>query len=117
MVLPDLLGVDRGEADAVVDGLRVPRLADTEAIHLSYFHVRNHLRRWDGDEGDVGTATCGVTGIDATGGEPVADPHGMGAGWECHGEGHWMAGSFGGVDKRLERFRVGPDFSLERVGK
>ena len=37
--------VMRGEADAVGDGARVPRLADAEAVHLADLHVGDHLRR------------------------------------------------------------------------
>ena len=45
MILPDLLGGDGGEADAVGDGARVPRLAHAEAVHLADLHVGDHLRR------------------------------------------------------------------------
>ena len=117
VVLPDVLGVDGGEADVVLDGLGIPWLADAEAVHFSGLHVSDHLRRRDGDEGNVSATTGGVAGIDAAGGEPVADPHGVGAGREGHGEGHGRAGGLGGIDERLERFRIGGDLALERVGE
>jgi hypothetical protein len=117
VVLPDRLGVDAGESDAVGDGLAVPRFADAEAVHLADLHVGDHLRRRDGDQGDIGTAARGVAGVDAAGGEPVAQPHGVGAGREGHRESHRIAGCFRGVDQRLEGLRVGRDFAFERIGE
>src|SRR3989449_10995859 len=38
VVLPELLGRDRGEADAIDDGAGPPRLAHTAAVHLADLH-------------------------------------------------------------------------------
>jgi hypothetical protein len=79
---PDVLGVERCEADAVGDDARVPGLADAEAVHLAHLHVGDHLRWWDDDECDV------LVGIDAAGPQPIAGPHGVRPGREGHREGH-----------------------------
>jgi len=51
-----------------MDQLQVPRFANAEAIHGADLHVGDHLRRRHHDGFDV------LVGIDAAGGEPVADP-------------------------------------------
>ena len=99
MVLPDLLRGDGREADAVGDRARVPRLADAVAVHLADLHVRDHLRRRDGDEGDV------AVGIDAAGAEPVAHPHRVRAGRVRHRERHRGALGLGLEGERLELLR------------
>ena len=85
MVLPDLAGGAGGEADALVDELLVPRLADAEGVHVADLHVRHHLRRRHDDGRDV------LVGIDAAGGQPVADPQIVRAAGEGHGDLHFLA--------------------------
>src|SRR3989442_15412836 len=69
VVLPELLGRDRGEADAIDDGAGPPRLAHTVAVHLADLHVGDHLSRRNGDERDV------AIGIDSARAQPLPGPH------------------------------------------
>ena len=62
----------------LMDQLLVPRFADAEAIHGADLHVGDHLRRRHHDGFDV------LVGIDAAGGQPVADPEIMRAARESH---------------------------------
>ena len=79
MPLPQFAGGGGGEADALVDELLVPRLADAEHIHVADLHVGDHLRRRHDDGRDI------LVGIDAAGGQPVAHPEVMRAAREGHG--------------------------------
>ena len=105
VIRPHLLRRDRGEADAVEDGAIVPRLADAEAVHLVDLHVRDHLRRRDGDQADV------LVRMNASRRQPVPRPHRVGAGRKRHRERERLTGSFRLVGDRLERLR-GPDAGL-----
>ena len=96
MVLPDLLRRHGGETDAVLDGAVVPRLPDAEAVHLVHLHVRDHLRRRDGDQVDV------AIGMDAARCEPVAQPHRVRAGRKRHRKGQRIAGGLGLFRQRLD---------------
>ena len=80
MFCPDLAGGAGRVADALVDELLVPRLADAEGVHVADLHVGHHLRRRHDDGRDV------LVGIDAAGGQPVADPQIVGAAREGHGD-------------------------------
>ena len=108
MILPDGLRRLRGEADLVVDGAVVPRLAHAEAIHVAHAHVGHHLRRRHHDGLHV------VEGMDAVGGEPVVDPHRVRAGGERLRE---RVLALLAVDERLELGAVGGALVLELVGK
>ena len=103
MLVPELAGGDRGVADVLVDELQVPRLADAEAIHGADLHVRHHLRRRNGDGLDV------LVGIDAAGGEPVADPEIVRAAREGLGGLHRLAGGLLLFQRLLERLGVEAD--------
>src|SRR5262245_2410725 len=82
MVFPYLLRGDRRKTDAIGDGARVPRLADAKAVHFAYLHIRHHLRRWNGDQGNI------LIGVDTAGSQPIAGPHGMGTWRKGHGKSH-----------------------------
>ena len=103
MLVPQLTGGDGGVADALVDELQVPRLADAEAVHGADLHVRHHLGRRHRDGLDV------LVGIDAAGGEPVADPKVVGAARERVRRLHGLARRLLLVERLLERLGVEPD--------
>ncbi len=105
MLEPDLAGGAGGEADVLVDELLVPRLADAEAVHVADLHVRHHLRRRHDDGRDV------LVGIDAAGGEPVADPQIVRAAGEGHGDLHFLARGLLLLERGLERRGVGADLA------
>ena len=90
----------------LMDQLQVPRLADAEAIHGADFHVGDHLRRRHHDGFDI------LVGIDAAGGEPVADPEIVGAAREGHRGLDRLAGGFLLLEHRLERRGVGADLEV-----
>ena len=111
MVLPDLAGHAGGVADVLVHELVVPRLADAEGVHVADLHVGHHLRRRHDDGRDV------LVGIDAAGGQPVADPQVVRAAGEGHGALHFLAGRLLLGEGFLERRRVGLGAAaLELVG-
>ena len=109
MLVPELAGGDRGVADVLVDELQVPRLADAEAVHGADLHVRHHLRRRHDDGLDV------LVGIDAAGGEPVADPEIVGAAGEGHGGLDRLAGGLLLVERGLERLGVDADLDVGNI--
>nr|GEU28124.1 hypothetical protein [Tanacetum cinerariifolium] len=76
VILPDVLGGGGRDANAVHDGAVAPRLAHAEAIHIADAHIGHHLRRRHGN--DLGL----LHRVDAVGGQPVVQPHGVGAGRE-----------------------------------
>ncbi len=106
MLVPELARGDRRVADALIDELEIPRLADAEAIHRADFHVRHHLRRRNNDGLDV------LVGIDAAGGEPVADPQIVGAAREGHRGLHGFAGRLLGRQRVFELRGVDADFDV-----
>ena len=81
MVGPDRLRRGGGKTDAVVDGTRVPRLADAKADHVANAHVHHHLRRRHHHRAHV------VKGVNARAGQPVVEPHGVRPGREGVREG------------------------------
>jgi len=107
MIFPDVLCVQAGEANAVEDSASVPWFADAIAIHLSNFHVGDHLRRRNGDERNV------FVRVNTAGAEKIAHPHGVRAEWKGHGEGHRFAFGFGRIDQGLQRFGIVFHFPLE----
>ncbi len=117
MIFPNFLAVDGGEADFVNDCFGIPWFTHAEAVHFSGLHVCHHLRRRDGDERDIRASAGGIAGIDATGGEPVAQPHGVGAGREGHGEGHRVASRLFGINEWFEGLGIGGHFALQIVRK
>ena len=106
MLEPDLAGRAGGEADALVDELLVPRLADAEGVHVADLHVRHHLRRRHDDGRDV------LVGVDAAGGDPVADPQVVGAAGEGHRDLHFLAVGLLLLEGGLERRGVGGDLEV-----
>jgi hypothetical protein len=86
-----------GEADALIDQLLVPRLADAEHVHRADFHVRDHLRRRHNDGRHIRVR------IDPTGRQPVAHPQIMRPARECDGGFDFLAGG-------LLRFKGGLEF-------
>ena len=100
MVFPNLLCGDGGEPNLVAHGPGVPRFTDTEAVHLTHLHVSDHLGRRDSDEVDV------LVGMDASGGEVVAQPHRMGSRRKGHGEGHRFAQRLGLFNEGLQGLRI-----------
>ena len=109
MLRPDILGSGRGEADTVVNGAGVPRLADAKAAHIADAHVHHHLRRRHHDGAHI------VKGIDAGARQPVVKPHGMGAGGKGMGEG--VAARRAAVDQPLQSAEVGHPFLLQFAGE
>ena len=107
VVLPELAGGDGGVADALVDELLVPRLADAEAVHRADLHVRHHLGRGHDDGLDV------LVGVDAAGGEPVADPEVVSAAREGHRRLHRLARRLLGLQHGFERLGVEPDLVVD----
>ena len=107
VVLPQLAGGQRGITEALLHELRVPRLADAEAIHRADLHVRHHLGRRHDDGLDV------LVGVDPAGGEPVADPEVVGAAGEGHGRLHRLAGGFLLVDRGLEHLGIEGDLGVQ----
>ncbi len=103
MFRPDFAGGAGGEADALVDELLVPRLADAERIHGADLHVGHHLRRRHHDGGDV------LVRVDAAGRQPVANPQVVGAAGEGHGDLDLFARSLLGLEGRLQRGGIGGD--------
>ena len=111
MILPDLAGGAGGVADVLVHELVVPRLADAEGRHVADLHVGHHLGRRHDDGRDV------LVGIDAARGQPVADPHVVGAAGEGHGALHFLARRLLLGEGFLERRGVGLGAAaLEFVG-
>ena len=106
MLGPDLAGRAGGKADALVDELFVPRLADAEGVHVADLHVRHHLRRRYDDGGDV------LVGVDAAGGEPIADPQVVGAAREGHRDLHFLARGLLLLEGGLQRRRIGGDLEI-----
>ena len=106
MLVPEFAGGDRGVADVLMDQLQVPRFADAEAVHGADLHVGDHLRRRHHDGFDV------LVGIDAAGGEPVADPQIMGAARERHRGLDRFAGGLLLVQRDLERRGVDADLEV-----
>ena len=90
----------------LVDELQVPRLADAEAVHRADLHVRHHLRRRHRDGLDV------LVGIDAAGGEPVADPEIVRAAGERVRGLHRLARGFLLVERDLECLGVEADLEV-----
>ena len=111
MIGPDGLRRGSGEADAVVNRPRVPRLADAKAAHVADAHVHHHLRRRHHHGAHV------VEGIDAGARQPVVKPHGVRAGREGMREG--VTARRAAVDQRLQPAEVAsplsPASSLESV--
>jgi hypothetical protein len=81
VVFPDVLRGDSGDADAVDDRAMAPGLADAVAVHIAHPHVGHHLRWRHGD--DLGF----FQRVDAGRGQPVVEPHGVGASREGLREG------------------------------
>src|SRR5262245_5130773 len=65
MLEPNLPCRARGKADVLVDELLIPRLANTEGIHVADLHVCHHLWRRYHDGGNV------LVRIDAAGSQPI----------------------------------------------
>ena len=86
--------------------LQVPWLAHAEAIHGADLHVGDHLRRRHHDGLDV------LVGIDAAGGEPVADPEIVGAAGEGHRGLDRFARGLLLVQRRFERRGVDADLEV-----
>ena len=104
--LPELTGGDRRVADVLMDELQVPGLADAEAVHRADLHVRHHLGRRHDDGLDV------PVGIDAAGGEPVADPQIVRAAREGHGGLDRLAGGLLLLQRLAKRLGVEPDLDV-----
>lgn len=81
MIWPDLLAGCRRKTNAIVDRTRVPRFANAEANHIADAHVHYHLRRRHDHHAHIGER------IDTGIGQPVIEPHRMGAGRKGVGEG------------------------------
>ena len=68
MIFPDVLGIDGGEADFILDSFTIPRLTHAESIHFSGLHVRHHLRRRNGDKRNISTRTRIIAWMDTASG-------------------------------------------------
>ena len=101
---PNLLAGDDGIADVVADGALIPRLADAEAAHIADLHVHHHLRRRHHQQTQLAKR------IDADAGEPVIEPHCVGAGRK--GVGEAIAARLAGGDALLQRCTVGDALRL-----
>ncbi|OOO03618.1 MAG: hypothetical protein USCGTAYLOR_00168 [Chromatiales bacterium USCg_Taylor] len=107
MILPNILGVDRRKPDSFDDGARVPRLPDTITVHLPHIHVGYHLRRRNGDEGNV------LVRVDAARAEVIAHPHGVRPGRKGHREGHRFARFLCIINQRFKGFGIGRHFAFQ----
>src|SRR5512139_1650752 len=108
VVLPDVLCGGRGEADLVGDGAIAPGFAHAEAVHVTDAHVGHHLRRRHGDVLDV------LERVNAVTGQPVIQPHGMGASGEGLGKG---VVALAAVHHLLQGFTGGGALVLDLVGQ
>ncbi|MNF57734.1 hypothetical protein D3C84_392710 [compost metagenome] len=108
VVGPEFLGGKGGEADVVGYRPGSPGLADTEPVHVAHTHICDHLWRWHHDGFHVGQR------VNAEAGEPVIEPHGMGAGGECLGEGQWGAAL---PDLGCQLFAIGHARLLQLFGE
>jgi hypothetical protein len=79
VVQPQVLGGQVGEADALLDGDRVPGLAHAVPLHVAGLHVLDHVGRRDRDDLDLGP-------VDLGGMKPIAQPHVVCTAWKGHGE-------------------------------
>ncbi len=80
MIFPDFLGGNCRDADTVDNRPMAPWLADAKTIHIADPHIRHHLRRRYRNHLGI------LERIDAVGGQPVIQPHGMRTGWKSLGE-------------------------------
>ncbi len=104
MIEPYLARSAGGEADALVHQLLVPRLAHTEGIHRSNFHVGNHLRWRNNDGGDF------PVGVDAACGQPVAQPEIVCPSGEGHRNLDLFTGRLLGLESGFQSRGIGRDF-------
>src|SRR5262249_34183550 len=88
MLGPDLTGGAGGEADGLIDGLFGPRLAGAGRLPVANLPFGPRLWGRNDDGGDV------LVGMDAAGGQPVAQPQVMRAAGEGHGDLHLPASSW-----------------------
>ncbi|MCY1177043.1 hypothetical protein D9M73_173330 [compost metagenome] len=83
MIGPDGLGRRQGEAEVLLHGAGGPGFADAETVDTPGPQVRDHLRRRHHHAVDIQQR------VNALAGEPVIQPHGVGAGWKRLGEGEF----------------------------
>ncbi|MNR11447.1 hypothetical protein D3C85_1277460 [compost metagenome] len=108
MVRPDRLAGGQGKTEILLHRTGGPGFADAKAVDASRLQVRDHLRRRHHDAVDV------VQRMDALAGQPVIQPHGVGAGGEGLGEGEACAML---VHQARQCFRVGHAFALQGRGQ
>lgn len=106
MIGPDCLRGSGGKSDAVVNGPRIPRLADAETAHIADAHVHHHLRRRHHHGTDIGKR------IDVGAGQPVIEPHGVRASRKGMREGVGSRRLTG--NQLFQRRRVGDPLLLQR---
>ena len=85
VVRPDGLAGDKSATHLLIHGLSAPGFADAETIDAHGFKVGEHLR-WRYDD-----AVHVAQWVNALAGQPVIQPHGVGAGGEGLGEGQFCA--------------------------
>ncbi|MNG28822.1 hypothetical protein D3C84_1141390 [compost metagenome] len=83
MIGPDGLGRRQGKTEILLHRTGGPGFADAETVDTARLQVRDHLRRRHHDAVDV------VQRMDALAGQPVIQPHGVGAGGKRLGEGEF----------------------------
>ncbi len=108
VVGPDRLAGGQGKALAFGDRVGGPRLADAEAVDAPGLDVCGHLRRRYDYAVDV------TQRVDALAGQPVIQPHGVGARGEGLGKGQPRAML---VHQPRQCFRVGHAFALQGRGQ
>ncbi|MNM79336.1 hypothetical protein D3C81_912630 [compost metagenome] len=108
VVRPDRLAGGQGEALARGYGIGSPGFAHAETVDAPGLDMRGHLRWWHHHAVDV------AQWVDALAGQPVIQPHGVGAGGEGLGEGEACAML---VHQARQCFRVGHAFTLQGRGQ
>ncbi|MNH01414.1 hypothetical protein D3C79_606340 [compost metagenome] len=108
VIRPDRLAGGQGEALAFGHRVGGPGLTNAEAVNAPGLEVCSHLRRWHHDAIDVAQR------VDALAGQPVIQPHGVGAGGEGLGERQACAML---VHQARQCLRVGHALALQGRGQ
>ena len=105
---PDGLGRRQGKAEILLHRAGGPGFADAETVDTPRLQVRDHLRRRHHHAVDI------LQRMNALARQPVIQPHGVGAGGKCLGEGEFWATL---VHVAIQCFRTGHAQRLQAVGE
>ena len=83
VIRPDRLAGGKGETQLSLHSTGAPGFADAEAVDTPGPQMRDHLRWRYHHAVDIQQR------VNALAGEPVIQPHGVGAGWKRLGEGEF----------------------------